>query len=106
MQVCLANQGINVVHRSSLQALEGLYVHYDELRPGDLIYFRDSKTSRYLSHVGIYVGGGKFIHAGQSIGEVAISEKARRSARRRFIKGFCCSFIGMSRGTWVSRAAA
>jgi hypothetical protein len=74
VQVCLGNQGIDVVHRSSLQALEGRYVHYDDLRPGDLVYFRDGKTSRYLSHVGIYVGGGKFIHASQSIGEVAITK--------------------------------
>jgi cell wall-associated NlpC family hydrolase len=71
--VCLADQGIDVVHRASLQALEGRYVHYTDLKPGDLIFFRDGKDSRYLSHVGIYIGGTKFIHASLSIGHVAIT---------------------------------
>lgn len=72
-QVCLGKQGIDLPHRSSLQALEGRYVRYEDLRTGDLIFFRDDKDARYLSHVGIYVGRGKFIHAGQSIGKVAIT---------------------------------
>jgi cell wall-associated NlpC family hydrolase len=71
--VCLANQGINLPHRSSLQALEGRHVLYEDLKPGDLIFFRDDRDIRYLSHVGIYAGRGKFIHAGQSIGEVALT---------------------------------
>jgi hypothetical protein len=71
--VCLANQGIDIVHRASLQALEGKYINYTDLRPGDLVFFRDDKTARYLSHVGIYVGAGKFIHAAASIGKVAIT---------------------------------
>lgn len=72
-KVCLAKQGIELQHRSSLQALEGRYIPHTDLEPGDLIYFRDDTDSRYLSHVGIYVGGGKFIHAAQSIGAVAIT---------------------------------
>jgi cell wall-associated NlpC family hydrolase len=72
-QVCLGKQGISTVHRSSLQALEGQYVHYDSLRAGDLVFFRDDRDHRYLSHVGIYVGNGKFVHASQSIGKVAVT---------------------------------
>ncbi len=73
VKVCLARQGIDMTHRSSLQALEGRYVAHTELETGDLVYFRDSKDSRYLSHVGIYVGNGKFIHASQSAGGVVIT---------------------------------
>lgn len=72
-KVCLAAQGIEVEHRSSLQALEGRYVPHTELEVGDLVYFRDSKDSRYLSHVGIYLGNGKFIHSSQSAGGVVIT---------------------------------
>ncbi len=72
-KVCLAKQGLDLLHRSSLQALEGKFVSHAELRAGDLIYFRDTVDSRYLSHVGIYVGRGKFIHASRSKGAVVIT---------------------------------
>jgi hypothetical protein len=72
-KVCLANQGIDVVHRASLQALEGAYVHPSQLAPGDLIFFKDDTTKRYLSHVAIYIGHGKIIHAAQSLGQVGVS---------------------------------
>jgi cell wall-associated NlpC family hydrolase len=76
-RVCLARQGIDVVHRASLQALEGRYVQHTDLRPGDLVYFRDDKTERYLSHVGIYVGNNKFIHASGSYGKVVITSLSK-----------------------------
>lgn len=72
-QVCLAEQGIDVVHRASLQALHGKYVHYEDLRKGDLVFFRDGKDTRYLSHVGIYIGSGRFVHASSSLGGVVVT---------------------------------
>lgn len=75
-RACLSKQGVDVVHRSSLQALEGKYINHEALRPGDLIFFRDTKDSRYLSHVGIYIGRGKFIHASRSKGGVVITSLA------------------------------
>ena len=72
-KVCLGNQGIGLLHRSSLQALDGKYIDYQELQPGDLVFFRDDTDTRYLSHVGIYIGRNKFVHAGQSAGEVVVS---------------------------------
>jgi hypothetical protein len=77
-KVCLAAQGIDVQHRSSLQALEGRYIAHTDLATGDLIYFRDDTDPRYLSHVGIYLGGGKFIHASQSAGGVVITSLASK----------------------------
>jgi cell wall-associated NlpC family hydrolase len=71
-RVCLANQGVDVVHRASIQALEGRYIEVKHLRPGDLVFFKDDKTERYLSHVGIYAGNGKFIHASGSAGKVVV----------------------------------
>jgi len=89
-QVCLANQGIDVVHRASLQALHGRYIDHENLRTGDIIFFRDDKDVRYLSHVGIYIGGGRFIHASQSRGGVVITRlsdeyfKSHYAFARRF----------------------
>lgn len=72
-KICLAKQGIDLLHRSSLQALEGKFVSNAELRAGDLIFFRDTVDSRYLSHVGIYIGRGKFVHASRSKGGVVVT---------------------------------
>jgi len=45
-------------------------VERTELRPGDLVFFNTLKRS--FSHVGIYVGDGRFIHAPRSGSEVRI----------------------------------
>lgn len=42
-----------------------------ELAPGDLLFFRE--TRRKPSHVGLYVGGGRFIHASTSEQAVTLS---------------------------------
>ena len=51
-------------------------------RPGDLVFFKtDSKTA---SHVGIYIGGDKFIHASTSYG-IVISNLKDDYYRKSFI---------------------
>jgi cell wall-associated NlpC family hydrolase len=47
-------------------------VKAEELRPGDLVFFNTLK--RTFSHVGIYVGEGRFIHAPRVGGEVRIED--------------------------------
>ena len=47
-------------------------VNRDELRPGDLVFFNTLR--RTFSHVGIYVGDGKFIHSPRSGGAVRIED--------------------------------
>ena len=44
----------------------------DELKPGDLVFFNTLK--RTFSHVGIYVGDGKFIHSPRTGGEVRVED--------------------------------
>jgi LysM repeat protein len=41
----------------------GKDVARDELLPGDLVFFRTRRHAPYPTHVGIYIGDGKFIHA-------------------------------------------
>jgi cell wall-associated NlpC family hydrolase len=41
---------------------EGTQVPMDQLQPGDLLFFQNTNWPG-LSHVGIYIGDGKFVHA-------------------------------------------
>ncbi len=41
-------------------------VSKDELLPGDLIFFHDGVTTYEISHIGIYIGDGLFVHAANS----------------------------------------
>ena len=55
-----------------------------ELRPGDLVFFNTLK--RTFSHVGIYIGDGKFIHAPRA-GEVVRVEDMRQAYWDRRFNG-------------------
>ena len=44
------------------QLQNGVSVSKDELQPGDLVFFK-YRTSKTVSHVGIYIGNSEFIHA-------------------------------------------
>lgn len=59
-----------------------LRVQASELRPGDLVFFNTMR--RAFSHVGIYVGDGKFIHAPRSGGEVRVEDMRAAYWARRF----------------------
>ena len=53
-----------------------------ELKPGDLVFF--NPTRRAFSHVGIYVGEGRFIHAPATGGEVRVEDMRAAYWTRRF----------------------
>jgi cell wall-associated NlpC family hydrolase len=53
-----------------------------ELKPGDLVFFNTMKKA--FSHVGIYVGDGKFIHAPKPGAEVRVEDMAGSYWVRRF----------------------
>jgi cell wall-associated NlpC family hydrolase len=72
-QEVLAHEGIDVPHRASLQAEMGTLVDKRDLQPGDLVFFRDRHDPDFISHVGIYLGGGRFVHASSGLRRVDVS---------------------------------
>jgi murein DD-endopeptidase / murein LD-carboxypeptidase len=74
--------GINLPHTASGQANFGIVVSKDELVPGDLVYFETYKSG--ISHVGIYIGSGKFIHASSGKGYVTINNLSDTYYTTRF----------------------
>ena len=62
-----AQVGVSLPHSSYAQYGMGSPVSRDQLQPGDLVFFDG------LGHVGIYVGGGQFIHAPHTGDVVRIS---------------------------------
>ena len=57
--------GINISRSSSAQASNGTAVSKSNLQPGDLVIF-NNRANTSIGHVGIYIGGNTFIHAGNS----------------------------------------
>ena len=68
--------GVSVPRSTSGYYNAGVGVSYANMRPGDVIgldaHPRDGRTS--LTHVGIYVGNGKMIHASSRLGKVVLQD--------------------------------
>ena len=72
VQYVFRQAGISLPRTADLQFLVGQPVAKSMLQPGDLIYFTTYAPG--ASHVGIYIGFGKFIHTSWSQGIVAIAD--------------------------------
>ena len=65
--------GVSLPHLASAQYGMGTPVPLDALEPGDLISFHGS------GHIGIYIGGGQYVHAPETGDVVKVSSLADRS---------------------------
>ena len=76
--------GIKISRSIKLQFYRGKRVYLKNALPGDLVFF---KTSRYkrISHVGIYMGNNKFIHAPRTGRTVSYGSIRIRYWKKRFI---------------------
>lgn len=63
--------GINLPHSAAAQANLGLEVSKSDLQPGDLVFFETYKAG--ISHVGMYIGNGHFIHASSGARHVTMT---------------------------------
>jgi cell wall-associated NlpC family hydrolase len=66
----LSQVDLSLPRTARQQALIGSPVDRDQLKPGDLLTFGSADS---ISHVGIYIGGGKFVHASSVAGRVIVS---------------------------------
>ncbi len=57
--------GVTVPRTAAEQYAASQPVNVRRLEPGDLLFFRTTQRKR-VTHVGIYAGGGRFIHAPQT----------------------------------------
>ncbi len=74
--------GLLLPRKAEEQASATHHIEKNELKPGDLVFFNTMR--RAFSHVGIYVGGGKFIHSPRAGGEVRIENMGQSYWQQRF----------------------
>jgi len=76
--------GLILPRRADEQAKMGslLSIRKDELKPGDLVFFNTMRAT--FSHVGIYVGEGKFIHAPRTGSAVRVEDMRDSYWSKRF----------------------
>ena len=68
--------------RADEQAKATETIDRSELKPGDLVFFNTMK--RAFSHVGIYVGDGKFIHAPRAGKSIRVDDMRSAYWQKRF----------------------
>lgn len=81
-----ANFGIGLNRTSRAQASNGYAVGMNELQAGDLIFY--AANGRSISHVAIYIGGGKVVHASTPRTGIIVSSVYHQSpyCARRIVK--------------------
>jgi cell wall-associated NlpC family hydrolase len=62
--------GLSLPHNALAISRQGKQISVNELQPGDLVFFNTLRRS--FSHVGIYIGNNRFVHAPSSGGGVEV----------------------------------
>lgn len=75
--------GVTIPRTTNAQYSQGIPVQKGSLKAGDLVFFTTYKPGP--SHVGVYLGGGKFIHASSGAGKVIVSDMSNSYYSSRYI---------------------
>jgi N-acetylmuramoyl-L-alanine amidase len=84
VQHVMDKHGVSVSHDSRALFNQGTPVSRENLKPGDVVFFENTYRSG-ISHVGIYIGNGQFIHASNSRGNVKVSDLDSDYYRPRYV---------------------
>ena len=76
--------GLNLPANAASQFLAGLKVRRQDMQPGDLVFFRTAGRRGRISHVGIYLDNGRFIHSPSRGQTVRVDNLADAYWARRF----------------------
>ncbi|HAL38485.1 MAG TPA: glycoside hydrolase [Polaromonas sp.] len=74
--------GLLLPRKAEQQAFATQHIDKTDLQPGDLVFFNTLRHA--FSHVGIYIGDGKFIHSPKPGAEVRVESMGGRYWQRRF----------------------
>jgi cell wall-associated NlpC family hydrolase len=84
VQYSYARVGVTLPRETQEQRHEGRAVPASELRRGDLVFF--DQEGKKLSHVGIYIGQGRFVHAPSTGGRVRTDRLEAAYWRSHFVE--------------------
>ena len=81
--------GITIPRVSRDQAKVGQYISYNQLKRGDMVFFDTKKHPLgKVTHVGIYLGNGNFIHASSAAKKIVIFNwNEKKFYKKRFLWG-------------------
>ncbi|WP_426664599.1 C40 family peptidase [Rhodanobacter aciditrophus] len=77
--------GVQLPTNSASQFLAGLKVKRADMKPGDLVFFHTGGRRHRVTHVGIYISNGRFIHAPTTGKSVQISSLDEAYWAKRFV---------------------
>jgi len=81
--------GVDLPHNAASQSKCPPYllkkVSAEKLKTGDLIFFSSGKKRQRITHVGLYLSDGKFIHASRSKKEVIVSSLFKQHWRSKIV---------------------
>lgn len=76
--------GYSISRSSKTQVNDGVTVAKSDLQPGDIIIFKNTAKTE-IGHVGIYIGGGQFVHASNPSNGVMISSLETAAYQARYV---------------------
>ena len=71
--ICSRINGVDLPRDAEPQYNMGIKIELDAIKPGDLVFFSTNEDLKDISHEGVYIGNGQFMHASKSKGSVIIT---------------------------------